>query len=335
MMNNNFNNGATNNNNNSNNGGFIMTQGTITTIETFASVIKSAMEAHYGSNYKISINKVTKNNGLQLTGITILHADSNIAPNIYINNMFEQYQDGRTMESICREIINTYEEHKMDVTFDTKSLTDYTKFQNRICYKLVNANKNAALLEDAPHVLIEDLAVIFYILISNDRDGIKTITIKNNIFDSWDISIDELYDIAIANTQSIFRGSVQPMKNVLMDILSKEIDDEYATEFFDMMVDIDNDIPMYVCSNAKKVNGAGVILYSGLLKEFADKVDSNVYILPSSIHETLLIPESADIDVEQLKCMVRSVNTTEVAPDEILSDNVYYYNRLTDRVELA
>ena len=114
-----------------------------------------------------------------------------------------------------------------------------------------------------------------------------------------------------------------------------KLDDECANEFFDMIAGAEDEVPMYVCSNTSKINGAGVILYDGLLKEFADRVDNNFYILPSSIHETLFIPDAGDVDVNYLKQMVRDVNTTQVAPDEILSDNVYYYDRLTDRVEMA
>lgn len=117
MMNNNFNNGAANNNNNSNNGGFIMAQGTIITMEAFAGTVKTAMEAHYGDEYRITIQSVNKNNGLVLTGITILRKDCNIAPTIYLNQAFEQYQEGRTLESICREFIRVYEEHKVETDF--------------------------------------------------------------------------------------------------------------------------------------------------------------------------------------------------------------------------
>ena len=335
MMNNNFNNGAANNNNNSNNGGFIMAQGTLTTMEAFAGTVKTAMESHYGNGYRVTVQDVQKNNGLVLTGITILKKDCNIAPTIYLNQAFEQYQEGRTMESICREFIRMYEEHKVQTDFDVSCVTDFAKVQARICYKLINAEKNKALLADAPHVLLEDLAVIFYILVSNDAEGTGTITIKNNMLELWDVNTDTLYELALANTQRLFRGSVQSMANVMMDILSKQMDEEAAEEFYDMMVDADDMIPMYVCTNTMKLNGAGVILYRGLLQEFADRVDSDVFILPSSIHETLLIPANADMEVEYLKDMVRTVNRTEVAPDEILSDSVYRYNRLTDRVELV
>ena len=128
---------------------------------------------------------------------------------------------------------------------------------------------------------------------------------------------------------------MQSMANVVMDILSKRMDEEVAEEFYDMMVDVGDAVPMYVCTNTMKLNGAGTILYTGLLQEFADRVGSDVFILPSSIHEMILIPANEYCDVDYLKDMVRTVNATEVAPEEILSDNVYYYNRLTDRVELA
>lgn len=333
MMNNN---GTNNNsNNNSNNGGFIMAQGTITTMEAFAGTVKSAMEVTYGEDYKVTVQEVKKNNGLVLTGLTILKKDCNIAPTIYLNQVFEQYQEGRTMESSCREIIGIYEEHKVHTDFDVSCVTDFAKVQNRICYKLVNAEKNEELLADAPHVMLEDLAVIFYILVSNDSEGMGTITIRNNMLSFWDVDAKTLYELAIINTQRLFRGSVKSMASVMTEILSHRLDEESAQEFYDMMVGEDDMIPMYVCTNTAKLNGAGVILYQGLLQEFADRVGSDFYILPSSIHETLLIPANGDMDVEYLRDMVRTVNCTEVAPEEILSDNVYYYNRLTDRVEIV
>ena len=333
MMNNNFNNGATNNN--SNNGGFIMVHGTIITMRIFAETVKTAMEAHYGADYRVTVQDVNKNNGLVLTGITILKKNSNIAPTIYLNQLFEQYQEGRTLENICREVIRIYEEHKVQTDFDVSCVTDFSKVQNRICYKLINANKNETLLANVPHVLLEDLAIIFYILVSNDSEGTGTITIKHDMMEFWDVNTDILYELALVNTQRLFRGTVKSVANVMMDILSEQMDVKSAMEYFDMIVGEDDIIPMYVCTNNVKINGAGVILYSGLLQEFADRFASDVFILPSSIHETLLIPVNANMDVEYLRDMVRTVNKTEVSAEEILSDNVYYYNRLTDRVELA
>ena len=333
MMNNNFNNGATNNN--SNNGGFIMATGTIKGMEAFVGTVKSAMEGYFGADYKVQVHKVVKNNGTLLTGLTILNRSVNIAPTIYLEYYYEMYENGETMANVCREIIHIYEKHELTGNFDTSFVTDYNRIKDRICYKLINAKQNKELLRDVPYMKFHDLAIIFYIMISKDGDGLGTVTVYNHIMDMWNVSKEKLFELAVQNTQRLFRGKVTSISEVMMDILSARLDEECAGEFYDMMADVGDMFPMYVCTNTAKIYGAGTIFYSGLLKEFADRMDSNFYIIPSSIHETILVPASIGMDAGEIRDMVRCVNATEVAPDEILSDNVYYYNRLTDRVEMA
>lgn len=335
MMNNSMNNGATNNNDNSNNGGFIMATGTIKGMEVFAGTVKTAMEAYFGEDYKVQVHKVVKNNDIILTGLTILNRSVNIAPTIYLEHYYEMYKDGETMANVCREIIRVYEEHKVTVNFDISCVTDYNRVKDRICYKLINAKQNKELLADVPYVKFHDLAIIFYIMISNDADGLGTVTVRNHIMDLWNVGKEKLFELAVQNTQRLFRGKVTSIADVMMEVLSARLDEECAGEFYDMMADVGDMLPMYVCTNTAKINGAGVIFYSGLLKEFANRMDSNFYIIPSSIHETILVPASIGMDAGEIKDMVRCINATEVAPDEILSDNVYYYDRLNDRVEMA
>lgn len=239
------------------------------------------------------------------------------------------------MADVCQLIIRVYEEHKLETDFDVTFVTDFDKVKDRICYKLRNAEHNQELLSDTPFVGFHDLAIIFYIVVSREEEELGTITVKNNFLQMWNISVEKLLSMAIVNTQRMFRGKVESMFSVMTELLADKLDEECANEFYDMMADAEDEVPMYVCTNTSKLNGAGVILYDGLLKEFGNRVENNFYILPSSIHETLFIPDTGDMDANYLKQMVRDVNTTQVAPDEILSDSIYYYNRLTDRVEMA
>lgn len=320
--------------NNFNNQEIIMTIGTIGTVEAFASVIKTAMEGYFGDSVRVTIQKVTKNNGLVLTGLTILAKSTNLAPTIYLDSYFNEYKDGESMTDICCKIVKTYEETKVNNNFDISLVTDFERARHRICYKLINAERNADLLIEAPHVMVEDLAAIFYIVVTQDETGTGTITIRNNIFDMWkDITVDELFQIALDNTQQMYRGRVTSMVNVMTEIMADAMDEEFANEFFDMVVD--SDIPMYVATNTVKLNGAGVILYKDLLKTFAERIGGDFYILPSSVHEVLFIPVEASIDEDYLYHMVREVNATEVSPDEYLSDSVYRYNSLVDRMEIV
>lgn len=324
------------NNNSENNGGMIMMNATIKTMDVFAQVVKEAVEASLGDGYEVSIHEVLKNNDTHLTGLTIRTEESNVAPTIYLEGSFERYKAGdASVPVIVSEILSVYESHKTTMSFDASLVTDFSACKERICYKLVNADRNRELLADAPHIIVcDDLAVLFYILVSNDGEGTATITVRNNMTDLWGVDEDELFKIALLNTQRLFRGSVMSMASVMMDLLSDRMDDEYSSEFFDMVVSEDM-VPMYVCSNNQKLNGAGVILYKDLLKQFAEKTGSDFYILPSSIHETLLVPVSDQMEVEALRSMVREVNATQVAPEEVLSDNVYIYRREDDKISLA
>ena len=323
-----------NNNSNNGKGDFIMDTNTIGTMEAFAGTIKSAMEAYFGEGVRVSVQKVTKNNGLILTGLTIMDKTSNLAPTIYLDGYFNDYNCGEPMSDICRRILKVYEESKVTDNFDVTMVTDFGRARNRICCKLVNAERNAELLTDAPHVLIEDLAMVFYILATRDEFGTGTITVRNNILKMWDITTDQLYQLALENTQRLFRGRVSSMLNVMTEILADKLDEESSSEFFDMMAD-DMAIPMFVATNTSKLNGAVVMLYDNLMKKFAEKVGGSFYILPSSVHETLFIPCSDDMDIEYLRDMVRTVNATEVSEEEYLSDNVYLYDADTDSFEIA
>lgn len=337
MKNNSINTAAANNNFNKNNlGGIAMMNGIINNMKDFADTVKAAIDVSLGAGHEVEVREVLKNNGTRLTGLTIKNEEkSNVAPTIYLEGFYDKYQNGVSASSIVEEIMRIYDTHKVDCRFDASMVTEYDRAKEKICYKLVNAERNKALLEDAPHIIVcDDLAVLFYILVSNDGEGTATITVRNNMSDLWGVSADELFELALANTQRLFRGTVMSMASVMMELLSDRLDEEGCKEFYDMVVS-ENDVPMYVCTNTSKINGAGVILYENLLKDFAQKVGTDFYILPSSVHETLLIPVSDQFDVETLRAMVCEVNMTQVAPEEQLSDQVYLYSRECDEIRIA
>ena len=307
------------------------------TIEVFTEIIKSEMEKIYSSKYKVDVLNVVKNNGLHLTGITIRNRESNMAPTIYLDRYFADYKDGKTMENICKEIIQVYEKNKVQKDFSLKQVTDFKNVKDRICFKLVNREKNAELLADTPYVEYQDLAVVFYILVSKDKSGITSITVRNSLMNMWGMDADILYYLAKKNTQRLFRGKVLSIMEVMAKIIDDSadaLDEEMMETFFDMNVYEDSAFPMYVATNVFKMNGACILLYDGVLKKFAEKIGSDFYILPSSVHEVIFVPANGDMDARYLIQMVKEVNATEVAPDEVLSDNVYIYHADKDFVEI-
>ena len=255
MMNNNFNNGATNNNSN-NNGGFIMSTGTINTVDLFADVVKAGLEEAH-PECCVMVHKVTKNNNLVLTGISIRSKEVNLAPTIYMDGYYNDYKNGRPMVEILAEVERAYNTYKAEQDFDVSSITDFNLVQDKICYKLVNRDKNKELLADAPYLPFQDLAVIFYVLVSEDSVGTGTVTIHNNLMEMWgNPDIKELYRIAKNNTQRRYKGRVSNMMEIMGEIISSEVDNldpDMVDAFFEMdSVYEDNMVPMYVATNSKK-----------------------------------------------------------------------------------
>lgn len=305
----------------------------IRTMETFAETVKTAMEVYFSEGYRVQIQPVIKNNNLHLTGLTIMDNKSNLTPNIYLEPYFEDYRNGMSMVDVCWEIIHTYEENRVEEDFDVTTVMDFNKAKDHICCKLVNAKYNQDLLKNALHVKIQDLALILYIRVAHDKRGLSTITVKNHIFECWDVAEQELFRIAMRNTQRLFACEVSSITNVLKKIFAEEIAQDEMENIFGMP-ESEDVIPMYVATNHCKIYGATVLCYEGFLREFADDINNDFYILPSSVHELLFIPAMADVDVAELKQMVQEVNDTQVARQDVLSNNVYYYNRKLDRVEM-
>lgn len=121
----------------------------------------------------VTLQEVTKNNDQQLTGLMIKTEDTNIAPNIYLEGYFEQYQDGKDFEDIVRDIADVRVRHEMNQDFDVSKITDFDQVKDHIICKLVNAEMNAEYLADKPHTQVEDLAVMYAIDLGGGEGGIN------------------------------------------------------------------------------------------------------------------------------------------------------------------
>jgi hypothetical protein len=84
---------------------------------------------------------------------------------------------------------------------------------------------------------------------------------------------------------------------------------------------------MYVLTNASGSLGAAALFYPDVKEKAAELLGGDYYILPSSVHEVILVPDSADIKAADLCDMVKQANRTVVDEKDILSDNVYHYSK--------
>lgn len=288
----------------------------------FLENVRKEVESRYDSNVSVTLNHVMKNNGTELDGITIMEKDKNIAPTIYINSFYDRYMEGVSLKAVVSEIIRIYNQNKNSININADYFENYENVRKTIVYKLVNYQKNKKLLEDVPYKSVLDLAVVFYCLIEQRKGVSATALIHNEHLRIWNVTEDEIYNDALKNTPVLLAGSIVPMSKILSEIAgTAPVDnDEKVCEY------TGEDI-LYVLTNSSRVNGAACILYDNLLKKFANDVHSDLYILPSSVHEVIIVPKKNAFDKSELADMVREVNEQGVSQDEILSDNVYEYNR--------
>lgn len=284
------------------------------------------MNAGYiaGEGGNITINHVIKNNGCEMDGLVIMEKGKDIAPTIYLDSFYELYTNGENIKNIIRKIEVIYEQNKNNVTFDVNILKHFDTIKDKIVYKVVNYRSNEKLLEQVPHKRILDLAVVFYCLLDNEYGRSATALIYNNNLKNWNVTIDDVYKAALKNTPDLLHSKISSMA-ALFEKCGVNVDGEE--------VDLKDYVPsdMYVLTNESKLNGAACILYENVLYDFAQKLGADLYILPSSVHEVILLPKLSVFEKDELVNMVKEVNTEGVAADEVLSDHVYEYNR-TERL---
>ena len=278
-----------------------------------------------GDEMVVEIQEVTKVN-LSLDGLTIRKQGESIAPTIYLNQYFNQFNDGRTMDDIVQDIILVYEnnqpENIMDV-FKTEEFYDFDKMKEKIVLKVINTERNLDLLEQVPHLDMEGLglSVVFYVsLMAGEQSA--GILIKNEHLKLWEKTVSDLLTVAEVNTNRMHAFTIKSMNEVLSGMFGFE--EELIPE----------DVPaLYVLTDENKTFGASQLFLKDKIREFAKQQDCDVYILPSSVHELLLLrADFPNVEPEYLKEMVCEVNATEVSNEDFLCDGAFKYELATDKI---
>ena len=263
-------------------------------VKTMQLEVKEKMD----EGIRVERHTVLKNNGTLREGLVISTRDSNVSPTIYLEEFYDQYLNGTPLMEVVQSIMSLYDQIKVSKPYHYDEVISYDKMKNRILYKLVNKELNQDLLKDIPYIEYLDLAIVFYILVETTSYGNASILIRNEHLMNWGVSLDEIYESACKNTRNLLPLEVEKM-----------------TQY------------MYLVTNKLRNLGASTILYPETCKELEEMIQDNFYILPSSIHEVIIIPESYGVDKEHLEFMVREINETEVDAEDLLSDHVYFYDK--------
>lgn len=279
--------------------------------QEFISAVRDRFLEKLGREAVVRVGTVEKINGIILDSVSVMENGVNISPALYMNSFYEEYEDGESFDAVFERIWDIYRRYRKSSCADVSFLYDYSKVRGRIIRRVVCTEKNSHLLESVPHREFLDLSLIYYYFTECREYGSAAVLIKNDLMRMWHVTPEELDAQSVLNMKELLPWEFISMKQLIEGFTEAE-DDDF--------------VPLYVLSNVRRCFGAAWMADQEVLRSIADIIRKDYYILPSSVHECLILPAHADADAQSLRDMVYEINRSQVEPEEVLSDNVYYYS---------
>lgn len=303
----------------------------ITSYDDFLHEIASYMYK-LNSCLMIQISDVVKNNETVLKGFVIREPGNDVAPSFYLKNEYNDFLKGEKLSEIAQRVYLAYleerkkfDEEKFEISFKWEDIKD------RITFRLINTEKNENSLKNLPNYQFYDLSIVFIQSVRIGDSSLGTIAITNEYLERLGISKECLYETAILNTRKQQLFEISDICDTLVRLYQKN--GHTHNDITEILAETKRAF-MYVLSTNGPF-GATAMVYEDILKNFAEKVEDSFYILPSSIHELILIPKKNVTKVEFLASIVYEINRTQLEREEVLSDSVYYYDRDKERITMV
>lgn len=312
--------------------------------ELFLQLVKEGLEERLGEDYFVTLRAIPKNNGIVRDGISVCRKYDQVAPTIYLNAFFQEMENGRSFQEILTMIYQLYLENPGLPYLDSRVLASYQEIKDRIVYKLINTQANRAMLDYLPHMPFHDMSLVCYLLMEQREQGYVTALIHKDHVQTWKIREKDLFLAALENTPKLLPPRIQPMSDVLRQLAKEALGENYQEETLDALLEEADKqrtekqpvFPtLYVLSNPVGVNGAACMTYPHVIRDFARQLNQDILILPSSIHEVLLVADCKDYNYEDMGLLVKDINDTEVSIEDRLSNQIYCYHRDTDQISMV
>ena len=296
--------------------------------QEFAEDIKQNFyERGYGE-VTVNFNEVEKANQ-KYEAMSVVAEGSNVGVNFNLEQAFAAYENSGDYQGVVASAANVIAEGLDNApAVDVSALVNYDAMKDKLSIEVISAETNEDLLSKIPHDRIEDLAVVYRFVLESNENGRSSILVSNDLIERMGVTPEQLKADALENAPEIRPAVIQGMNEVMREMMGPEV--------FEMMgISEQTEEMMYVATVPDKNSGAGVLAYQDFMDQAAEKIGGDFFILPSSIHEILLVPDDGQKGADELRAMVMDVNATQVSPEEKLTDNVYHYDSKEHIFELA
>ena len=302
----------------------------MTEMKAFAEQIAGTMNMEENGSKKFRIWEKRKINGTVSFGIFSAGNGGGAFPVVYLEPFYDAYRNGMPLEEITGQIRKGLDGGESPDPEAVRILERFETAAGRLVFRLVNADMNRELLDQVPHVRILDLAVVFYVWLGKGNGGVLTAMVTREAADRWGVTPEGLWKLASVNA----KREMPPVLRGIGTMLEETMAGEGRTLPGESQAGSSGEDFMYVLTNREGIWGAGCILYPGELKKAASRLGGDLVVLPSSVHETLLLVRTGEEDPEELGRMISGINREVVAREEWLSFQAYGYSRKEDRLML-
>ncbi len=282
---------------------------------TFTNEVVYRMQQLFGSGYSVHVQKLLQNNGIREDYLVISEKGVETAACMPLGLYYGLCAHQADVDMVTADMLKTYRKEKKHAVPENEVL-DWNSAKGRIMFRLIGTQANREFLQDVPHIDFCDLSQVFYLMLEADGEGCRTVQVNNRLMEAWKVQEEDIRLCAERNMAERMPGKLAGLGEFQADAGGETAGDGKVR-------------PFYVLTNSMKLYGAGCILYKGMLENVAERIGFGFYVIPSSVHEVIIIPadECSRKTSGELKALLASVNGTELSECEILSDSVYYYNR--------
>ena len=264
----------------------------------------------------ITPHQVDKLQGASYYGISIQSQGSPVGISMDLSSPFKQMENGKSYPAVLAEIAASVLAALVNhPKFKIAELLDYEAMKNKLMIQVVPAAGNERMLATVPHMDQEDISLVYRFVFQTDEQGSVSSLITNSMLESYGVTAEQLHMDALENAPEQFPASVRSLQEVLAEQMG-----------FDSEVMPHNLGGMYVATCNNGINGAGCIFYPEFMDQAADKLGGSFFVLPSSVHEVILLLDTGDMSYRDLESIVREINTSMLKPEDQLSDSVYHYD---------
>lgn len=263
------------------------------------------------------LQRCLKNNDDEQDCLIFVSSDSSntgLNPAVALQPYFEQYKQGKDIPALISDILRLLTHIKTAPGIPLEQFTDFEQIKKHLCLKLVSRRSNEQLLHDTPFIGYYDLALVcIYFHADQETDTTSNILIKNQHLALWNITKAALFKYSGHNSPHLMHPCIHPMNEVLQKL----------TDLHNDCLPFNN---MYVLTNEYRYFGAVCMTFPDVLAQFAEKIQSDLILIPSSVHEIIILPAHGNVP-ENLNEIIISINNERVLPSERLSDHYYFYDR--------